>query len=66
MVVLGQPFSGNFLGQLFIQGVKKKPAKKFLSIDASRPTITYTTNLRENAWYTPHWRLMQGLLQLAR
>ncbi len=29
----------NFFGQLFVQGVTKKTAKKFLSIDASRPTI---------------------------
>ncbi len=31
----------NFFWQLFVQGVTKTTAKKFLSIDASRPNIFY-------------------------
>ncbi len=40
----------NFLGQLFVQGVTKKTAKKFLSIDASRPVQSETlSNLKHQS-----------------
>ncbi len=51
-IFLGNFFASierNFLGNFFVTPCKKSYPKKFLSIDASHTTITYTTTLCENA-----------------